>query len=245
VIVVCGMHRSGTSAVAELLGAFGLDLGDASDLYAADRWNERGYFEQRDVLDLNSEIVCGLPRTRGAPARWLGQLNYLRMPPRAALAARAQRRRARMQALAQRHAGRVVKDPRFCLTLPDWMALGAVDALVACVRHPAAVVDSLWRRQRVPRRLGLRFWNYHVAALLEAAPRVRSLFVAYERLLDADPRALARIDAFFGLGLDADERERLRAKVMHESLSHARAASAELPVASQRLYAELLRRTDF
>jgi hypothetical protein len=240
-IIVSGMHRSGTSALAELLGAFGLDLGPPEGLYGGDRWNERGYFEQRDVLDANSEIICGLPRTRGSLARWASQLLYLRMPPRRVLAARARRRTRRLHELRDKYAGRLVKDPRFCLTLADWVEHGAVEKLVVCVRHPAEVADSLWRRQRLPTPLALRFWNYHIEALLEASASLRAAFVRYEDLLCGEPRALAQLDSFFALGLAPAEREARRARVLRESLRHSRRARA-LPPRTHRLYAELCAR---
>jgi hypothetical protein len=49
------MHRSGTSFVASCLGRLGFHVGD--DLLPPDQGNPRGYFEDREFLDLNRRIL--------------------------------------------------------------------------------------------------------------------------------------------------------------------------------------------
>ena len=84
-MVVTGMHRSGTSLLAMTINALGQPFGDESAMYGADQWNERGYFEQRAVVDLNSRLITGFGRTDGGwkslasqvgvPRTWPGQCN--------------------------------------------------------------------------------------------------------------------------------------------------------------------------
>ncbi|MDH3465969.1 MAG: hypothetical protein OES26_08670, partial [Gammaproteobacteria bacterium] len=63
-IVTTGMHRSGTSLVCQLMSALGVDFGESGQLYAQDHWNEQGYYEALPVIDINSQIITGWPRTR-------------------------------------------------------------------------------------------------------------------------------------------------------------------------------------
>jgi len=56
-IIVVGMHRSGTSALASAIEAFGFSTGQPTGLLAPDEHNRRGYFEQRAIVDLNDEIL--------------------------------------------------------------------------------------------------------------------------------------------------------------------------------------------
>src|SRR6185436_11525193 len=58
VYVVLGMHRGGTSAIARGLAALGVSLGD--NLWDAKPENERGYWEDRDVHDLNEALLAAL-----------------------------------------------------------------------------------------------------------------------------------------------------------------------------------------
>lgn len=74
-IVVTGMHRSGTSLVAMTLEALGVSFGNHEEFYGSDRWNERGYFERRDVIDLNSRLLTGFPRTGSRGRLSLGRLD--------------------------------------------------------------------------------------------------------------------------------------------------------------------------
>ena len=55
VVVVLGMHRSGTSLVANLLTALGVDLG--GNLLAADEHNESGYWEQKEINQIQERLL--------------------------------------------------------------------------------------------------------------------------------------------------------------------------------------------
>src|SRR3954453_7575771 len=63
VLVILGMHRSGTSLAAQWLQRCGLHIGDR--LVGAGRGNIEGHFEDRDFLDLHRNILISsnLPDT--------------------------------------------------------------------------------------------------------------------------------------------------------------------------------------
>ena len=77
VILVTGMHRGGTSLLANLLFELGVPMGDPEGFYAANQWNPRGYFEQADMLDYNNRVVTGQPFFPGGFRRQMGQVRYL------------------------------------------------------------------------------------------------------------------------------------------------------------------------
>ena len=66
-IIVAGMHRSGTSIVASLLSALGVDIGQR--LLPPDKGNPRGYFEDIDFLEFQRRVLseCCLPDDGGHP----------------------------------------------------------------------------------------------------------------------------------------------------------------------------------
>jgi hypothetical protein len=181
------MHRSGTSLVAMTMEAMGLDLGDHSAFFRTDQWNSRGYFERRDVIDTNSRLITGFRRTRGSIEASCGHVQYLLRPSMHRICEREKRMTDEIMAVAEPLAGKVVKDPRFCLTWPIWAEYVSVSHLVLVLRHPSLVVDSLWRRQRIPHRLGFAFWRYHIDALRQRLPPQRTV-VHLEALL-ANPHA--------------------------------------------------------
>lgn len=205
------MHRSGTSLVSMTLDAFGLDFGDHSAFYAADEWNQEGYFERRDVIDLNSRLITGFSRTTSPIASGISQVGYLLWSSQRAMGRRAGHMRGEIDALAARLGGLAVKDPRFCLTLPVWE--GSIDDCVVCLRPPEEVALSLHRRQRIPLQVGFRFWDRHAQGLLDHAP-ADSLYVDFTALAGPDPTSeLLRVDKHFGFGLgENDLRERFDAR---------------------------------
>ena len=57
-VVVLGMHRSGTSAITRGLEVLGVNLGD--NLYPAAIDNPKGFWEDNDFLGINEELLAHL-----------------------------------------------------------------------------------------------------------------------------------------------------------------------------------------
>ena len=55
-LIITGMHRSGTSFVAELFKGAGLHIGER--LFPGDGGNPRGYFEDEDILTLQRTMIA-------------------------------------------------------------------------------------------------------------------------------------------------------------------------------------------
>ncbi|MCK4816954.1 hypothetical protein KA005_14390, partial [bacterium] len=54
-IIILGMHRSGTSIVANMLHRIGISMGE--DLLKSDKFNPNGYYEDADFLGINKGIL--------------------------------------------------------------------------------------------------------------------------------------------------------------------------------------------
>jgi hypothetical protein len=201
------MHRSGTSLVAMTMEALGVSFGGHSEFYAADEWNAKGYFERRDVMDINSRMITGLPRTESKVAALLGQVVYLSEPSIDKVLRREPRLAREIDSVVHVIGDGAVKDPRFCITWPAWQRRVEVEACIVCLRHPYEVADSLWRRQRIPVAIGLRFWRYHMRALLERTPP--GMIVVDLDSLKQEPRAELQM-LTEGLGIDLDVEEAVR-----------------------------------
>ena len=135
VLVITGMHRSGTSLVASLLQRAGVDIG--SDLVEPNAGNPRGYFEDRHFLRFHEGLL------RHSPHRFLVQdRSELKLP------GKEDAQRAK-QLLKHRQGGRAWgwKDPRTSLFLDFWADVLPPQARFLFVyRHPIDVVLSLARR---------------------------------------------------------------------------------------------------
>src|SRR5512140_2863373 len=75
-IVILGMHRSGTSAFAGALAHLGVATGGRL-LSAQEEINSKGYWEHKDVVRINDELLFALHSpwhdTRPLPAGWWRQ----------------------------------------------------------------------------------------------------------------------------------------------------------------------------
>src|SRR5438309_1446215 len=69
VLIVAGMHRSGTSLLASLLHRGGCPMG--AEMLPADSNNRLGYFEDVEFLDLNRRMLAAaVPFNKSGHADW-------------------------------------------------------------------------------------------------------------------------------------------------------------------------------
>ncbi len=185
-LLVLGMHRSGTSAVAGCLERLGVALGpNLLPGVAGD--NERGFFEHAEVIAVHERFLAARGRA------WDDPRPSLREP------LTPEEERALGDALepilARDFASSIlwaVKDPRLCRLTPAWLALAerlgfAVAALVVC-RPPAEVAASLARRNGFSPAKSILLWLDHGLAAERATRGVPRAFLGFDSLL-ADPVA--------------------------------------------------------
>lgn len=241
-ICVTGMHRSGTSMLCQLLERLGVSFGDPARFYSTDRWNKAGYYEDRHVMDVNSRLITGFARNEGGIARGLSKLRYLTMPRPEAIRRRFPSLERGMRERVESLGDIAVKDPRFCLTLGCWEKVKPMRCVVISYRHPAEVVESLRRRQRVPRPIGYRFWDYHVRQLMEDAPADRTVFVDFNRLGGDDAlRQVRPLIRALGLGHDDGQCGQAIESVFDAGLIHCGSPDASgLPAPTERLWSRLI-----
>jgi hypothetical protein len=199
-IVVTGMHRSGTSLFAQLLLMFGVDFGRPSEFSQTEHCFEQGYTEYEEIIDLNSELITGFPRHRKGFASVASKLIYTTMPSQAAIMKRAESKKEQLLAIGAKYDKCAVKDVRFCLTLAVWKKIVPIEKFVVCLRHPTEVALSLKKRQHYPIWLGYMFWNYHIRSLLEQLETEKTLFVNFSSLREASSEEeIMRMANFFSI----------------------------------------------
>lgn len=153
-VVVTGMHRSGTSAVAQLLASNGFHLGDASDLLGPTEFNVHGHFERAEIVDFNDRVLAT------ASSSWRLPPEHGQPPPVSRdLVEEGERLLARVASGCGADNVPLVKDPRVALLMPLWRRIAGPDALfVFCVRNPASVARSLSRRDDMTPTDGVSLW---------------------------------------------------------------------------------------
>jgi len=231
IVVVAGMHRAGTSAVARGLSALGLDLGPR--LMSADvRMNARGFFEDMDIVAQDDALLDA----QGADWKSVALLDGVDWrSPRHEQASKSARELVASRMAPTGSFG--CKDPRMARLLPFWQNvfadLSIADAYVIAVRHPRAVVASLTARDALDPRRSAWLWLTHLACSLaytQGRPRV---VVDYDRLLEDPVRELARVArALDRAPLPADDAamRAFRDEFLSLELRHAHFASDDVGV---------------
>jgi hypothetical protein len=177
-IVVLGMHRSGTSAVSQLLGNNGADLGDPDRLVPANTYNPRGHFERLEVSEFNEYVLSVLAAPWWAPPTIETVLAGAEDLVPGARQAWMGRSGAHLQGVP------LVKDPRFSLLLPIWRPVFGSDTLyVVCVRNPLGVARSLLARDSIDLTAGIGLWEAYSIACLHGLTGCRALFVDVDQLM--------------------------------------------------------------
>ena len=187
-LLVLGMHRSGTSALALALERLGWNPGDEL-LDSQAGINERGFGENRAVVELNEKLLTHFGR------RWY-QLSPL--PAGWEEGDEAQGWGDEAAAIIDRQFGEanriLLKDPRLCLTLPLWLRAleysGFQVRVILQLRHPESVARSLQRRDRLPLQVGYLLWlDYYLQAERYSRNCERAV-MRYEELLQSGAQAL-------------------------------------------------------
>jgi hypothetical protein len=195
-VMVLGMHRSGTSALARVLPVFGIGLGERlMPAVAGD--NEKGFWEDLDIYGMNIDVMSALGAdwhsTQPLPAAYFDQdaIHALRSRAYDLLADKL-----------KRSATYGLKDPRLSRLLPFWKPifcqLGLQTHYLIATRNPISVARSLQRRNSMPPEQCYLLWRqYTFGALSETAGDSR-LCVDYDELMLDPPRQLRRLGRFFG-----------------------------------------------
>ena len=184
-VVVLGMHRSGTSAVARVLNLMGLYFGAEGASTGRNPENPKGFWERRDVRDVNDEVLhragCDWDCVSGLDAEHL-----LRSASKEQLAIVAD-----IVLSMDAHRPWFVKEPRLCVLLPIWKSALETPVCLHVFRNPLETAYSLQARNGTPIDVGLALWEVYNARALEASSGLPRLFLSYEDLL-TEP--LAKVD---------------------------------------------------
>ena len=173
-VVVMGMHRSGTSALAGALQSAGLDAGPEAELLPGRPENPAGFWERQDVIDFNNKLLVSLGWEWDTPDSM-----PLESPPlRESLVDEGRR----LMAVLAGTGPFLVKDPRISVLLPWWREI-LYDRFIAVVamRPPEEVAWSLALRNHLAPEVGMAIWaayHRHLAAGLEGLPVVVVDYVA-------------------------------------------------------------------
>lgn len=191
VVLVLGMHRSGTSVVARALTSLAVKLG--GNLIPAGGRNPKGYFEDRAFVSINSAVLASFELSWSS----LKEVSEESLE-RAAAGRLGARARQVLESRIALYRPFGFKDPRSCRLLPFWnVVMKDISDEVGCVvvaRNPMAVARSLQERNRFSAEYALELWHLHMKPLVSSIDaRWKKVTVDYDLLLQAPKQQLHRI----------------------------------------------------
>ncbi|MGG5809559.1 sulfotransferase family protein [Falsiroseomonas sp. CW058] len=179
-LMILGMHRSGTSALARVLGLHGLAL--PRDAMAGKPENPRGFWEPAPAQKLNDRILAAVgsawddPRPLPRPLAPQDRLSAWQAEAAAVL--------------AEQFAGTaplVLKDPRIARLARLWRgavaARGIAPKAVLAIRNPLEVAASLEARNGIGLDQAMRLWLGHVLEAERGSRGLPRAVVHYDMLL--------------------------------------------------------------
>jgi len=229
VLVVLGMHRSGTSVVTRALEVLGVALGD-NLMPPAENNNEKGFFEDLDIHRFNTRLLAAL----GTAWDRLDEIDADRFED-PAMDTWLQEALAILRKKLPAVGAFAFKDPQTCRLLPFWQRVLAslpVDVhYVICLRNPLSVADSLSRRDKIDKTRAQLLWAKHLLTALSHTKGKSRLLVDYDRMMDSPTQQLNRIANGFGMSVPkelAQRQVKFEREFLCEELRHARHDSSLL-----------------
>ena len=216
-IVVLGMHRSGTSAITRGLQVMGVELGDRL-MPPVESENPKGYWEDLDLNTLNIEMLSVL----GSDWNHLSLIDLIDVE-----ILRKKGYLLRALDLLHQKVGKVpifgFKDPRVAKLLPFWKIVFIQCkfdvSYVIAVRHPLSVVKSLAKRG-IESGQSYLLWLGHIITILTGCYGNKNVLIDFDSLMQNPDHELMRIAKLNNLKIDTIELQRYKFEFLDNSLRH-------------------------
>ena len=176
-ILVMGMHRSGTSMVSRILNLMGCYYSSEDQVMLPAEDNPKGFWERKDVMDLNNKILHDHQATWNDPYKLkdikINSLLYSKDIKNIIYK-------------LEPHRPWFIKDPRFCLTYKCWANELEHNLNIVVLRNPLAVSISLFNRNKISYLSGLALWDFYTDRLIKNLYKKKTILCFYDDFLQ-DP----------------------------------------------------------
>jgi O-antigen biosynthesis protein len=216
-IVVLGMHRSGTSVITRSLKVMGVELGE--NFLPPQSDNVTGFWEDTDINALNIEMLNVLHSDwhfltpiQQADVEILRRNGYIQRA---------------LEMLQDKMSDAEVfgfKDPRVAKLLLFWREVFSQSNLkvsyVLVFRHPLSVWQSLKKRHDFGLEKSSLLWLEHIISSLAGTSNENCVLVDYDSLIQSPTAELERIAEELQLKIDPLELEKFEAGFLDKGLRH-------------------------
>jgi hypothetical protein len=248
IVVVLGMHRSGTSLCSHLLSVLGVDMADklagpGSEVISPD--NARGYWERWEIVGFHDRILAHLNRGYFSPFHDLPlPAGWWADPDVAAI-------RREIVGFLEKRMGETrfgFKDPRTIRLLPLWQRifddLNLAPRFVLCLRNPAEVARSLAAREQHDPDMGEYRWVIHMIDFFRYIGSSKYCTVEYEKWFDDPWMNITKLQNFLCLDLqqNRDELNLALSEIIDPTLRHDRGPRSKAHLVLARSLYELAAR---
>ena len=222
VVVVLGMHRSGTSAISGFLNKLGITLG--SKLMIPNEYNEKGYFENSYIVNANDNILQTLDSSWDdlflLEEEWCQRPQLI--PHRGAVKKIIKQEFSANELFC-------IKDPRISILLPFWISrlqeLNIETFFIIPLRHPIEVAESLQARDGFSIQKGLLLWMNNMLSIEYYSRPFRRSFIIFDDFLKSPANIINRILKKFNIIFpitksqsDTIAKELLESKLKHHNI---------------------------
>lgn len=235
-ILILGMHRSGTSALTRLVNMMGAYFAPEDAALPVNTANPKGFWERKDVMRINNELLAFQGCTWGDVAGWDDEkASYAPAPTMQNL--------SRIVRELDAHKPWVLKDPRLCITLPCWLPLLVSPVAVVVSRSPLEIARSLEMRDNMAPARALALWERYAVGVLHHLARMPSVFVHHEELMHSPLETVEKLHRELSAHVEGlrlpDEQEVLA--FIDPALHRAKVAEGALALspAQQKLYEKI------
>ncbi len=195
-VIVLGVHRSGTSALAGALTALGFHPGDKL-LPAVASVNNSGFFEDQRVVDLNDQLLAAAGRDWNwpgpLPAGWQNKTAVKALQPAINAYIEAQKH----------HTSWLLKDPRLCQLLPIWLDAfaesGITPRVLLSYRPVTEVSHSLQARDNLAATLAEQLWVAHLLSSEQLSRNQQRLLIGYNTLVEDSTTTIEQIASWLDI----------------------------------------------
>lgn len=160
VLMILGMHRSGTSCLAGSLQKNGVYLGD---VHTYNPHNTKGNRENPTIVQLNNEVLTANKSSWDSPPKKPLEWSDSHLTEQRSVIISDMNKTASAEGCP--YWG--FKDPRTLLTLIFWQDSPLDINYVGTFRHPLSVATSLHKRSGMPLATGIALWDAYNSILLK------------------------------------------------------------------------------
>jgi hypothetical protein len=219
-ICIIGMHRSGTSMVAQLLNLCGLNLGPEDKLLGPSPNNAMGHFEHTGFLEIDDGLLKHFGGSWDNPP--ILNSGWEKDPSLRYLVEKA-------ETLVETFADKAPwgwKEPRTTFLLPFWQKLLPDLRYIICIRNPLEVARSLEKRDGMSMPAAAQLWSQYTREAIQNTEGRPRIITFYEDYFGNPAGEVTRVAKF--CGLEAVEEFSRAQKMISGELRHQDSGIVEL-----------------